>query len=151
MTRCSITWGWPSSLGKNHAFYTSFSQGFDLPDVGLQLRNAGAKFDINASELEPVKTDNSEIGWRGSFGNPLATLALFQSRSDLGAVQSFNNGLHLTRTRERIRGVELTADGKTQFARADVKSYYHVDVVGRYPFDNKNQITVGVQNLFNRY
>lgn len=43
------------------------------------------------------------------------------------------------------------ADGKTQFARADVKSYYSVDVVGRYQFDNKNQITVGVQNLFNRY
>lgn len=95
---------------KNHEFYTSFSQGFDLPDVGLQLRNAGAKFDINSSELEPVKTDNYEIGWRGSFGNTLATLALFQSRSDLGAVQSFNNGLHLTRTRERIRGLELTAD-----------------------------------------
>lgn len=206
---------------KNHEFYTSFSQGFDLPDVGLQLRNAGAKFDINASELEPVKTDNYEIGWRGSFGDTMATLALFHSRSDLGAVQSFNNGLHLTRTRERIRGVELTADhyadhwstggtvtwmqgretppgassdqrmtgyripplkitgcvqynpsgrwslrtqfnwfgardyrladGKTQFARADVKSYYSVDVVGRYQFDNQNQLTIGVQNLFNRY
>ncbi|WP_246475013.1 TonB-dependent siderophore receptor [Diaphorobacter ruginosibacter] len=206
---------------KNHEVYTSFSQGFDLPDVGLQLRNAGANFDINSSELEPVKTDNYEIGWRGTFGNTLATLAVFHSRSNLGAVQSFNNGLHLTRTRERIRGVELTADhygdewatggtltwmqgretppgatsdqnmtgyripplkitgyvqyspserwslrtqfnwfgsrdyrladGKTQFARADVKSYYSVDVVGRYQFDSKNQLTVGVQNLFNKY
>lgn len=206
---------------KDHEIYTSFSQGFDLPDVGLQLRNAGAKFDISSSELEPVKTDNYEIGWRGTFGNTMATLAVFHSRSDLGAVQSFNNGLHLTRTRERIRGVELTADhygeewstggtltwmqgretppgamndqimtgyrippvkitgyvqyqpserwslrtqfnwfgsrdyrlanGNTQFARADVKSYYSVDVVGRYQFDNKNHLTVGVQNLFNKY
>ena len=206
---------------KGHELYTSFSQGFDLPDVGLQLRNAGAKFDINSSELEPVKTDNYEIGWRGTFANTMATLAVFHSRSNLGAVQSFNNGLHLTRTRERIRGVELTADhygeewstggtltwmqgretppgatsdqimtgyrippvkitgyvqyspserwslrtqfnwfgsrdyrladGKTQFARADVKSYYSVDVVGRYQFDNKNHLTVGVQNLFNKY
>lgn len=206
---------------KDHEFYTSFSQGFDLPDVGLQLRNAGGQFNINSSELEPVKTDNYEVGWRGAFGSTMATLAVFHSRSNLGAIQSFNNGLHLTRTRERIRGVELTADhygdewstggtltwmqgretppgaaddrlmtgyripplkitgyvqyqpsdrwslrtqfnwfgsrdyrladGKTQFARADVKSYYSVDLVGRYQFSNKDHMTVGVQNLFNKY
>lgn len=202
-------------------FYTSFSQGFDLPDVGVQLRNAGAQFNIHSSALEPVKTDNYEIGWRGAFGNTMATLALFHSRSNLGAVQSFNNGLHLTRTRERIRGLEATADyygdtwstggtltwmqgretppnaasdqimtgyripplkitgyvqyqpserlsvrtqlnwfgakdyrladGANRFARADVKSYYSVDIVGRYHIDKKNLVTVGVQNLFNRY
>ncbi|MGJ7489355.1 TonB-dependent siderophore receptor [Variovorax sp. ZT4R33] len=206
---------------KGHEFYGSFSQGFDLPDVGLQLRNAGARFDINASDLEPVKTDNYELGWRGSFGNTATSLAIFHSRSDLGAVQSFNNGLRLLRTRERINGLEATvdhygrewssggtftwmqgretpqdavhdqimtgyripplkitgyvqykpserwsmrtqltwfgardyrlADGRTQFARADVRSYYTVDVVGRYNLDQKRYITVGVQNLFNRY
>ncbi len=205
---------------KDHELYASASQGFDLPDVGLQVRNAGAAFDIHSSELEPVKTDNYEIGWRGAFGDTLATLALFHSRSDLGAVQSFNNGLRLLRTRERINGLEATidhygeqwssggtltwmqgretpqdavrdqpmtgyripplkitgyvqyqpserwsiraqlswfgakdyrlADGKTQFARADVKSYYSVDIVGRYRFDKKNVLTIGVQNLFNR-
>lgn len=206
---------------QNHQIYTSFSQGFDLPDVGLQLRNAGANFAIGSSELEPVKTDNYEVGWRGTFGDTMATVALFHSRSNLGAVQSFNNGLRLTRTRERIRGLELTADhyagkwstggtltwmqgretppgaasdqimtgyrippvkitgyvqyqpserwslrtqfnwfgsrdyrladGRTQFARVDVRSYYSVDVMGRYQFDHKNQLTVGVQNLFNKY
>ncbi|MDH6593366.1 iron complex outermembrane receptor protein [Variovorax sp. TBS-050B] len=206
---------------KDHELYASASQGFDLPDVGLQVRNAGANFDINSSELEPVKTDNYEIGWRGAFGDTLATLALFHSRSDLGAVQSFNNGLRLLRTRERIHGLEATidrygeqwssggtltwmqgretpqdavrdqpmtgyripplkitgyvqykpserwsvraqfnwfgakdyrlADGKTEFARADVRSYYSVDIVGRYHFDRKNVLTVGVQNLFNRH
>lgn len=206
---------------KGQEFYASFSQGFDLPDVGLQLRNAGARFNIGASDLEPVKTDNYELGWRGSSGNTAASLAIFHSRSDLGAVQSFNNGLRLLRTRERIHGLEATvdhygkawstggtltwmqgretpqdalrdqimtgyrippvkvtgyvqykpgerwsvrtqltwfgardyrlADGRTQFARADVKSYYSVDVVGRYNLDSKRYITVGIQNLFNRY
>lgn len=206
---------------RNHEVYASFSQGFDLPDIGLQLRNAGATFDINASDLEPVETDNYELGWRGSAGDTAATLAVFHSRSDLGAVQSFNNGLRLQRTRERIRGVEATVDhygrswstggtltwmqgretpqgalqdqimtgyripplkitgyvqyqagerwsvrtqltwfgsrdyrlpdGRTLFARADVRSYYTVDVVGRYRIDAKNSVTVGVQNLFNRY
>ncbi|KAF1023350.1 MAG: hypothetical protein GAK30_00553 [Paracidovorax wautersii] len=42
-------------------------------------------------------------------------------------------------------------DGRTQFARADVHSYYMVDVVGRYRIDARNSVTLGVQNLFNRY
>src|SRR5690606_32886980 len=85
-----------------HELYASFSQGFELPDIGLQVRNARANFDIGSSDLEPVEVDNYEIGWRGQFEQTRASLALFQSRSRLGGVQSFNNGLILSRTRERI-------------------------------------------------
>jgi len=91
--------------------YASFSQGFQLPDVGIQLRNARRGFDIDASNLEPVKTNNHELGWRGELGsNTLGTLALFYTTSKLGDVQSFNNGLILTRTKERIYGAEASAD-----------------------------------------
>ncbi len=91
--------------------YASFSQGFQLPDVGIQLRNARRGFDLGASNLEPVKTNNYEFGWRGELGaNTLATLAVFYTTSKLGDVQSFNNGLILTRTKERIYGVEASAD-----------------------------------------
>ncbi|MCO2632210.1 TonB-dependent receptor, partial [Pseudomonas aeruginosa] len=91
--------------------YASFSQGFQLPDVGIQLRNARRGFDIGSSNLEPVKTNNYELGWRGAIGgNTLGSLALFYTTSKLGDVQSFNNGLILTRTKERIYGVEASAD-----------------------------------------
>ena len=91
--------------------YASFSQGFQLPDVGIQLRNAHRGFDIGSSNLEPVKTNNYELGWRGAIGgNTLGSLALFYTTSKLGDVQSFNNGLILTRTKERIYGVEASAD-----------------------------------------
>lgn len=91
--------------------YASFSQGFQLPDVGIQLRNARRGFDLSASNLEPVKTNNYELGWRGALGgNTLGSLALFYTTSKLGDVQSFNNGLILTRTKERIYGVEASAD-----------------------------------------
>lgn len=91
--------------------YASFSQGFQLPDVGIQLRNARRGFDIDASNLEPFKTNNYELGWRGELGsNTLGTLALFYTTSKLGDVQSFNNGLILTRTKERIYGAEASAD-----------------------------------------
>ncbi len=91
--------------------YAAFSQGFQLPDIGIQVRNARRGFDIDSSDLEPVKTDNYELGWRGALGEQtLASLALFYTTSKLGDVQSFNNGLILTRTEERIYGVEGSAE-----------------------------------------
>lgn len=94
--------------------YAAFSQGFQLPDIGVQIRNARRGFDIDSSDLEPVKTNNYELGWRGSLGEQtLASLALFYTTSRLGDVQSFNNGLILTRTKERVYGVEGSADWLT--------------------------------------
>ncbi len=98
---------------RGQEFYTSFSQGFQLPDIGVQMRNARPGFDIASSDLQPVKTNNYELGWRGGFGNTSATLAVFYSTSKLGDVQSFNNGLILTRTEEKIFGVEGSLDYST--------------------------------------
>ena len=82
-----------------------------MPDIGVQMRNARPGFDIGSSELEPVKTNNYELGWRGAVGNnTTASVAVFYTTSKLGDVQSFNNGLILTRTKERVYGVEAAAD-----------------------------------------
>ncbi|NWK72881.1 TonB-dependent receptor [Acinetobacter sp. SwsAc6] len=93
-----------------HSIYASFNQGFQLPDAGLVIRNAGVGFNLSSSFLQPVKVDNYELGWKGHFDNLSSSLAVFQSTSDLGGVQSFNNGLVLARTKEKITGVEATID-----------------------------------------
>lgn len=93
---------------EEHSIYASFSQGFQLPDVGLVIRNANTGFDLGSSFLEPVKVDNYELGWNGDFDRVSSSLAVFYSTSDLGAVQSFNNGLSLARTKEEVTGVEAT-------------------------------------------
>lgn len=95
---------------RDHEFYATFSQGFQLPDIGLQMRNARPGFNIGSSDLEPVKTDNYELGWRGEFANASSSLALFYTTSRLGEVQSQNNGLILSRTQERIAGIEGSLD-----------------------------------------
>lgn len=204
------------------AVYAAFSQGFQLPDIGVQLRNARRGFDIGSSNLEPVKTNNYELGWRGELGEEtLASLAVFYTTSKLGDVQSFNNGLILTRTQERIYGVEGSADwltsdehwgaggsftwikgreqpdggdwqdmtgyrippvkltaylqykpdedwshrvqatyfgaedyrlkGVDSFGRRRVDGYTTVDIISQYQLSEHDQISVGVQNLFNRY
>jgi iron complex outermembrane receptor protein len=108
--------GWTFNAGATltpidrQTFYASFSQGFQLPDIGLQLRGASAGFNIGNSDLQPVKIDSYELGWRGSFGTAKGTLALFRTTSTLGDVQSLNNGLILLRTAERITGVEASLD-----------------------------------------
>jgi iron complex outermembrane receptor protein len=107
---------WMSNLGavfkpgRGHEIYASFSQGFQLPDMGLQIRNATPAFNIASSALEPVKTNNYELGWRGGVGEVQGTLAVFHTTSRLGDVQSFNNGLILTRTAEKITGLEAGVD-----------------------------------------
>ncbi|AIG02005.1 siderophore receptor [Pseudomonas fluorescens] len=201
--------------------YAAFSQGFQLPDIGVQMRNARRGFDIGSSNLEPVKTNNYELGWRGALGEQtLASLAVFYTTSKLGDVQSFNNGLILTRTKERIYGVEgsadwltdderwgaggtftwikgreqpegrdwqdmtgyripplkLTAylefkptedwsnrvqatyfdgadyrlDGVASFGRRKVDSYTTVDMISQYQLSENDQVSLGIQNLFNR-
>ena len=90
--------------------FATFSQGFQLPDVGLQLRNATIGFGIGNSSLQPVRIDSYEIGWRGRFGAARTTVSAFRTTSELGDVQSLNNGLVLVRTAERIRGVEGSLD-----------------------------------------
>ncbi len=92
------------------SIYASFNQGFQLPDVGVVIRTATTGFNLNSSFLEPVKVDNYELGWKGDFNNLSSSVAVFHSTSDLGGVQSFNNGLILARTKEKITGVEATAD-----------------------------------------
>lgn len=103
---------WTYNLGtvftpvKGQEFYASYSQGFELPDIGVVVRNATPAFNLGNSNLQAVKTNTYEMGWRGKFSNVMANLSVFQSRSNLGAVQSFNNGLSLLRTREKIHGIE---------------------------------------------
>lgn len=95
---------------KNHEMYAAFSQGFQLPDIGLIIRNASSTLNLASSTLSPVKTNNYELGWRGAFGDVLGSFAIFESTSKLGEVQSLNNGLSLIRTQEKIKGVEASLD-----------------------------------------
>src|SRR3546814_11667596 len=42
-------------------------------------------------------------------------------------------------------------EGKASFGRRYTSGYATVDVISRWTIDDKNKVTVGVQNLFNRY
>lgn len=90
--------------------YANYSQSFELPDIGLQLRFAPAGFSVDDTNLKPRITDNYEIGLRGHSGGFKTNLAAFYSESDLGRVVIEDFSLVQERTPEQIYGVELSAD-----------------------------------------
>lgn len=90
--------------------YANFTQGFVLPDIGLQLRYAPSTFNIGDSQLEPIKTDGYELGVRNDWGQTQASVALFYNTSDLGQPTVENFSFVQPRAEERIYGVEATVD-----------------------------------------
>ncbi|WP_271271200.1 TonB-dependent receptor [Aliamphritea hakodatensis] len=98
------------SFSEYSEVYANFSQGFELPDIGLRLNNASSTFTLSDSELKPIKTDNYEIGTRSDWGDTQLTSAVFYSTSDLGQPQATALNIFLPRAKERIYGIELTAD-----------------------------------------
>lgn len=90
--------------------YADYAEAFELPDIGLQLRYAPANFDINSSDLDPVITDNFEVGVRTDFGDVRGSFAAFYNRSKLGRVIVENFGLSQSRQKERVYGIEGTLD-----------------------------------------
>ncbi|EKV31878.1 TonB-dependent siderophore receptor [Caenispirillum salinarum AK4] len=90
--------------------YGNYAQAFELPDIGLQLRQAPAGFGADNANLAPRITDSYEIGARGTFGDLSTSIAAFYSTSDLGRVTVQNFTFAQARTEERIYGVEAEAD-----------------------------------------
>nr|WP_316639719.1 TonB-dependent receptor [uncultured Roseateles sp.] len=74
-------------LGGGWSSFVSYNEGFGLPDVGLVLRavNTPNQSVDKLISLEPVITDNREIGlaWRGALGSVSASV--YRSHSDLGS------------------------------------------------------------------
>ncbi|EAR22088.1 TonB-dependent receptor [Nitrococcus mobilis] len=90
--------------------YANYSQSFELPDIGLQLRFAQPGFNVNDSNLSPRITDNYEVGVRGRWGGFHASVAAFYSESDKGRVTVQNFSLVQERTQEKIYGTEASLD-----------------------------------------
>jgi iron complex outermembrane receptor protein len=91
------------------SLFANYSEGFGMPDVGRVLRGINTpNLDIdNFLNLEPILTDNREIGLRYNRGAVSAELSYYESNSDLGARLQRINGIYfVTRERTDIDGYE---------------------------------------------
>jgi iron complex outermembrane receptor protein len=104
-------------LGGGWSTFVSYNEGFGVPDVGLVLRavNTANQSVDKLISLEPVVTDNREIGlaWRGRLGSFSASA--YDSRSDLGSqirVDAATGVGSVLRVPVHVKGFEFSGEVK---------------------------------------
>lgn len=93
--------------------FVAYNEGFGPPDVGLILRAVKA---ANSSvtdlvDLQPIVTQNRELGlaWRGRLASVSASV--YESRSDLGSQLIVSNGIGtVQRVPITVRGMEVSGE-----------------------------------------
>ncbi|WP_172143956.1 TonB-dependent receptor [Pseudomonas tumuqii] len=92
--------------------FANYSEGFGMPDVGRVLRGIGQPgLSVDSFlDLQPIVTDNREIGLRFNQGPFDAEVSYFESDAELGArLQNVGGFYQVRRERTEIDGIEATA------------------------------------------
>lgn len=91
--------------------YVNYSEGFALPDIGLTLRYIDTPgVSISSFKgLEPILTDNYEVGFRTNQDKFDFSASVYQSSSDFDSrlEAGNNNSYDLKRKKTQIRGLDL--------------------------------------------
>jgi iron complex outermembrane recepter protein len=93
--------------------YGNYSEGFGMPDVGRVLRGISTpNQDVDSLlQLQPIVTDNREIGTRMDWQTYRLEVSYYQSNSDFGERLTERNGVWVgSREKTEIEGWEVTAE-----------------------------------------
>ncbi|HRW28986.1 MAG: TonB-dependent receptor [Alphaproteobacteria bacterium] len=130
-------------------FFSSYSQGFTMPDVGRVLRAVSTPgvMVANLLDLEPVISDNLEFGV--SYTDEIfdTKFSYFISKSDLGSRLSPNSDgiFSVNREKTRIKGFEVALS-------AQVNDYFKIggnysNIEGHYDSDGDNVIDTRLPSI----
>lgn len=92
--------------------YANYSEGFGMPDVGRVLRGIGDPGqDVDTLlQLQPIVTDNREVGARFNWDRYQVEVSYYESDSDFGERLTEQNGVWVgSREKTEIHGWEVTA------------------------------------------
>ncbi|WP_375737788.1 TonB-dependent receptor [Pseudomonas boanensis] len=110
--------------------FANYSEGFGMPDVGRVLRGIsqpGQSVD-DFLDLQPIVTDNREIGLRLNWQDLDFEISYFESDSDLGSrLQNVGGVYQVRRERTEIDGVEATAGWQVNDAHRLQATYSHLN------------------------
>lgn len=105
-------------LTDQQQIFANFSQGFSMPDVQRMLRDVPASFVVTSNNIDPIKVNNYELGWRLQEKNGL-NLGLTAFYNDSDKSVKFNGApnynIEVIDTDERIYGLE----GNVKYAVSD--------------------------------
>ncbi len=110
--------------------YANYSEGFGMPDVGRVLRGIetpGQDVDTLLT-LQPIVTDNREIGARFDWERYGLELSYYESNADFGERLTEENGVWVgNREKTEIQGFEITGEAQLNDAHDLRLSYTHAE------------------------
>jgi iron complex outermembrane recepter protein len=133
---------------KDVTLYTSYSEGFGLPDIGRTLRsiNTAGQSIGNMRNLEPILTEGIELGGRVRKGDWEFDAALYRSDSDFGArVVSVNGVFMMAREKTRLQGFDASA--AYRFNKAHRAGLAYAYTKGRYDSNNDGSLDTKLDGL----
>lgn len=110
--------------------FANYSEGFGMPDVGRVLRGISQPDQSVDSflDLQPIVTDNREIGLRFNHGPFDAEISYFESDAELGSrLQNVGGIFQVRRERTEISGIEATTGWQINPAHRLQATYAQVD------------------------
>lgn len=138
-------------INDNIAVYASYSESFDMPDVGRVLRaidDPGMDVD-DFIDLEPVLTDNYEIGLNFDKGSWSAQVSVYQSKTDLGSrLNEDSNGIYtVNREKQERQGYTLSLAYELNHNWNFGANYSHME--GEYDSDGDGKVDTDLDNQNN--
>jgi len=129
--------------------YGAFSEGFTMPDVGRVLRGIntpGLSVD-NLFDLEPIVTDNLEVGVEFERGPLSARVAAFQSQADNGSRLLLNDAgiFEVQRQETEIDGFELVVDYTLDSGHVIGANYSNSD--GQFDSDGVGEVDTDLDGV----
>ncbi len=139
------------AISSEQEVFANYSEGFTVPDMTRLLRSITILTDgghqgpiLESANIDAVKTDSYDIGWRGRFQQLTAQASLFYNKSDkniefdsvTGIVEirdreerfwgaealmdyNFNNGFNAGLTYSRTYGETKNDDGEWEYLKVD--------------------------------
>jgi iron complex outermembrane receptor protein len=129
--------------------YGALSDGFTMPDVGRVLRgiNTPGQDVDTLIDLEPVVTENQELGVDIDTGNARLHIAWYRSDTDLGSrlERDENDIFHVRREKTEIEGWEIAGDiDITDTAKA---GFNYTKIKGRIDSDDDGKLDTDLDGL----
>ncbi|MFL1405132.1 TonB-dependent receptor [Marinobacter sp. M1N3S26] len=110
--------------------YANYSEGFGMPDVGRVLRGISTPGqDVDTLlELQPIVTEQREIGARFDWDRYELEVSYYESDSDYGERLTEENGVWVgNREKTEIKGAEITASARVTDQHKLGASYTYTD------------------------
>jgi len=128
--------------------YTSYSEGFGLPDIGRTLRsiNTPGQSISSLRALEPILTKGAELGARVRRDQWELDASYYRSDSDFGTrVVSVNGLFSMAREKTRLEGYDASATYR--FSKAHRASLAYAYTKGRYDSNSDGSLDARLDGL----